>query len=199
MILIFSYSHILILSYSHILIFSSSHNNALLKGLNISWRKFSWILEKRFNVVKDLQFPMFPRSFILIGLPDAAFVSSGNEPFMRSWLIIFVRWNSITLTDSLPIFYEILSGPVAYLYLILFLIMCIGSIVAVEQSKVSLKVFEMLGWLWYFWVIVLYFIFKCLFFYLIILFSKYWSIPLFKHSLIGELLRTQVLHVKLKN
>ena len=64
-------------------------------------------------MAKDLQFPIFPRSFILIGLADAVFVSSGNEPFMRSWLIIFVGRKSITLTDSLPIFYETLSGPVA--------------------------------------------------------------------------------------
>ena len=93
-----------------------------------------------------------------IGLTDAVFPSPESESFRRSLLIMFVRYESIILADSLNVFGGILSGPVAFLAFNSFIILFICSEVAVGMSNVFLTVFlllkfKMLGCVRYFRVI----------------------------------------------
>ena len=66
-------------------------------------------------MLTGLSFSILLCSFFLrTGLTDVVFVSSENESFRRSLLIMFVRCESIIFADSLTIFGGILSGPVDF-------------------------------------------------------------------------------------
>ena len=85
-------------------------------------------------------------SFILkIGLTDAVFVSSENESFRRSHLIIFVRCKLMILADNLTIFGGNLSGPVAFFAFNSFIILLIcfevaGNVECVLNSVLSFNI-----------------------------------------------------------